>query len=45
MYSNYADIKFAVSTDEQMKLTYADYIWNGRFNVNNLLFVNEVLGN
>ena len=26
IYSNYADSKFAVLTDEQMKLTYADYI-------------------
>ena len=28
-----------------MKLTYADYIWNGSFDVNNLHSVNEVLGN
>ena len=45
IYSNYADRKFAVLTDEQMKLTYADYIWNGSFDVNNLHSVNEVLGN
>ena len=45
IYSNYADRKFAVLTDEQMKLTYADYIWNGSFNANNLQSVNEVLGN
>ena len=44
-YSNYADRKFAVLTDEQMKLTYADYIWNRSFNVNNLQSANEVLGN
>ena len=45
IYSNYADRKCAVLTDEQMKLTYADYIWNGSFDVNNLHSVNEVLGN
>ena len=45
IYSNYADRKFAVLTDEQMKLTYADYIWNGTFDANNLQSVNEVLGN
>ena len=45
IYSNYADRKFAELTDEQMRLTYADYIWNGSFNVNNLLSVNEVFGN
>ena len=28
-----------------MKLTYANYIWNGSFNANNLQSVNEVLGN
>ena len=37
--------KFAVLSDEQMKLTNTDYIWNGSFNVNNLQAVNEVLGN
>ena len=45
IYSNYADRKFAVLTDEQMKLTYADYIWNGTFDANNLQSANEVLGN
>ena len=43
--SNYADRQFAVLTDEQMKIIYADYIWNGSFNANNLQSVNEVLGN
>ena len=28
-----------------MKIIYADFIWNGRFDVNNLQSVNEVLGN
>ena len=41
---NYADRKFAILTDEQMNLTYADYIWNGSFNVNNLQSDDEVLG-
>ena len=43
--SNYADRQFAVLTDEQMKTIYADEIWNGSFNANNLQSVNEVLGN
>ena len=28
-----------------MKLAYADYIWNGTFDANNLQSVNEVFGN
>ena len=43
--SNFADRQFAVLTDEQMKIIYADYIWNGSFNANNLQSVHEVLGN
>ena len=35
IYSNYADRKFAVLTDEQMKPTYTDYSWNGTFDANN----------
>ena len=43
--SNYADRQLAVLSDEQMKIIYADYIWNGSFNANNLQSVNEVLRN
>ena len=43
--SIYADRQFAVLTDEQMKILYSDYIWNGSFNANNLQSFNEVLGN
>ena len=43
--SNYADRQFAVLTDEQMKIIYADYVWNGSFDCNNLRSVNEVLKN
>ena len=45
IYSNYADRQFAGLTDEQMKLIYADIIWDGSFKANNLQFANEVLGN
>ena len=45
IYSNYADRKVAVLTDEPMKLIYDDYIWNGSFDVNSLHSVNEALGN
>ena len=43
--SNYADRQFAVSTGEQMKISYADYIWNGSFHAKILQSANEVLGN
>ena len=43
--SNYADRKFAVLTDEQVKTINNEVFWTGSFDVNNLKSVNEVLGN